>query len=173
MTTLSMKNGYSDGIRNISLTSNLDGELIALATAAAMDGEGADHLNKVFKDCYKGVEDVTSGAQAVDFTATLKDAKAALGDNISNDDVTTAQQALKSYVRNQNKKFVPSVSYGLECEVTCDGYVGAKYGQAFTVDRLPKRLRNGNAYFVVTKIGQNFSGGDWTTNITGLMMLDA
>ena len=173
MTTLSMKNGYQKGIRNISLTSNLDGELIALATAAAMDGEGADHLNKVFTGCYKGVDSVSTGAQSVDFVDTLKKAKAALGDNISNDDVTTAQQALKSYVRNQNKKFVPSVSYGLECEVTCDGYIGAKYGQAFTVDRLPKRLRSGNAYFVVTKIGQNFSGGDWTTNITGLMMLDA
>ena len=123
MTTLSMKNGYQKGIRNISLTSNLDGELIALATAAAMDGEGAEHLNKVFTNCYEGVDNVSTGAQAVDFVATLKEAKAALGDNISNDDVTTAQQALKSYVRNQNKKFFQSVSYGLEFEVNFDGYV--------------------------------------------------
>ena len=36
-------NGYEKGVRDISLTSNLDSELIGIATAAAMDGEGGEH----------------------------------------------------------------------------------------------------------------------------------
>mgnify|MGYP003321477587 CR=1 FL=1 len=70
------------------------------------------------------------------------------------------------------KKTNPIIPYGVECELTCDCDGEPKYGDAFTVDRLPKRLKN-NAYFVVTKIGQNFSGGDWTTTISGLMMIKA
>ena len=66
----------------------------------------------------------------------------------------------------------PNISYGLECELTCDGYNKPKYGDAFTVDRLPSRMRE-NAYFIVTKIGQEFGGGDWTTKLSGLMMIDA
>ena len=96
-----------------------------------------------------------------------------LGDNISDDDITGAQQALKAYVKSQNKQYNPNISYGLECELTCDGYTSPKYGDAFTVDRLPARLKSSNIYFAVTKIGQNFSGGDWTTNVTGLMMIGA
>ena len=44
-------NGYEKGVRDISLTSNLDSELIALATAGAMDGEGGEHLGVVL-GCY-------------------------------------------------------------------------------------------------------------------------
>ena len=141
--------------------------VLSMATAAAMDGEGAPQLNKVFGGCYpegKEPENTT--------TADLKKALENLGDNISDDDITGAQQALKAYVKSQNKQYNPNISYGLECELTCDGYSGPKYGDAFTVDRLPKRLKD-NAYFIVTKLGQDFSAGDWTTKISGLMMIDA
>lgn len=167
MTTINLANGFNNGIRDCSLTSNLDSELISMATAAAMDGEGAPQLNKVFGGCYpegKEPENTT--------TADLKKALENLGDNISDDDITGAQQALKAYVKSQNKQYNPNISYGLECELTCDGYSGPKYGDAFTVDRLPKRLKD-NAYFIVTKLGQDFSAGDWTTKISGLMMIDA
>ena len=79
---------------------------------------------------------------------------------------------MKAYVKNNNKKYNPNISYGLEVELTCDGYNSPKYGDCFTIDRLPTRIRT-KAYFIVTKIGQEFNGGDWTTKISGLMMIDA
>ena len=167
-TMISVAKGYQNGIRDISLTSNLDSELIGMATAAAMDGEGGEQLNVVFNGCYQ----TKPAGEGEDLEGALEEAAEALGDNISNDDITNMKQALKAYVKGQNKKFVPSISYGLECELTCDGYVGPRYGQSFTVDRLPARIRD-KAYFIVTKIGQEFSAGDWTTKISGLMMIDA
>ena len=49
---------------------------------------------------------------------------------------------------------------------------GIKYGDGFTVDRLPSRMRGANIFFVVTKIANDFSAGDWTTTVTGLMMVN-
>ncbi len=168
VTKISLAKGFGNGIRDCSLTSNLDSDLIALATAAAMDGEGSPQLDAVFGGCYP--ESIGDGDN--DIEADLTKALESLGDNISEDDITGATQALKSYVKNQNKKYNPNISYGLECELTCDGYNKPKYGDAFTVDRLPSRMRE-NAYFIVTKIGQEFGGGDWTTKLSGLMMIDA
>ena len=87
--------------------------------------------------------------------------------------IAQLKAATKSYVKFVDKEVNPVIPYGLECELTCDGYSSPKYGDAFTVDRLPARLQSSNIYFAVTKIGQNFSGGDWTTNVTGLMMIGA
>ncbi len=167
-TTIELTKGFKNGVRDCSLTSNLDSDLIALATAAAMDGEGSPQLDAVFGGCYPG----SIGENANDYAGDLAKAIESLGDNISEDDITGAKQALKAYVKNNNKKYNPNISYGLECELTVDGYNLPKYGDCFSVDRLPSRIKN-KAYFIVTKIGQEFNGGDWSTKISGLMMIDA
>ena len=175
MTTINLADGFEKGIRDCSLTSNLDSELISMATAAAMDGEGGAHLNTLFSDCYpesQTDDDTDKGKSKDELKQSMEDAFEALGDKINDSEVSQCKQAMKAYVKKIQKKTNPIIPYGLECELTCDGYGGPKYGDAFKVDRLPKRLKN-NAYFVVTKIGQNFSGGDWTTTISGLMMIKA
>ena len=174
-TEISVANGYEKGVRDISLTSNLDSELIALATAAAMDGEGGEHLGIVFPGCYDNSKTSSNpaGKSLSDLLEDMKAAREAIGDKISESETSQLISATKAYVKFNDKKVNPVIPYGLECELTCDGYGGPKYGDAFTVDRLPARLKSSNIYFAVTKIGQNFSGGDWTTNITGLMMIGA
>jgi len=172
-TEISVANGYKSGVRDISLTSNLDSELIALATAAAMDGEGGDHLNVVFPGCYNSSKASERGTSKADLKNEMVECQKAIGDKIADNEIAQLKAATKSYVRFQDKEVNPVIPYGLECELTCDGYDGPKYGDAFTVDRLPARLKSSNIYFAVTKIGQNFSGGDWTTNVTGLMMIGA
>ena len=173
LTTINVADGYKKGVRDISLTSNLDSELIALATAAAMDGEGAGHLNTVFPGCYAAASVSNRGTTKADLKQKMLDVQKAIGDEISDNEIAQLKAATKAYVRFQDKEVNPVIPYGLECEVTCDGYGGPKYGDAFTVDRLPARLREDGIYFAVTKIGQNFSGGDWTTNFNGLMMIGA
>lgn len=175
-TPISIANGYEKGIRNVSLTSNLDSELIGMATAAAMTGEGGAHLNAVFGDCYpesQTDDDETKGESATDLKKSMDDCYIAIGDKISDSEVSQCKQAMKAYVAKLQKKTNPVIPYGLECELTCDGYGKPRYGDAFQIDRLPKRLKGSNVFFAVTKIGQQFSGGDWTTNISGLMMIKA
>ncbi len=173
ITKINVADGYKNGIRDISLTSNLDSELIALATAAAMDGEGSDHLNTVFPGCYKSSSVVNRGTSKADLKKEMEECQKAIGDKIADNEIAQLKAATKSYVKFIDKEVNPVIPYGLECEVTCDGYGGPKYGDAFTVDRLPERLRATGIYFAITKIGQNFSGGDWTTNFNGLMMIGA
>lgn len=176
---ISIANGYEKGIRNVSLTSNLDSELIGMATAAAMTGEGGAHLNALFGDCYpesQTDDDDTLGESATDLKKSMDDAYIAIGDRISDSEVSQCKQAMKAYVSKLQKKTNPVIPYGLECELTCDGMGGQKsprYGDAFQIDRLPGRLGGSNVFFAVTKIGQDFSGGDWKTNISGLMMIKA
>ena len=67
---------------------------------------------------------------------------------------------------------MPTLTYSLEATVKFDGYDGPKYGDGFTVDRLPSRMQGANIFFVVTKIANDFSAGDWTTTVTGLMMVN-
>jgi len=174
-TLIEVADGYKKGIRDISLTSNLDSELIGLATAAAMDGEGGEHLGIVFPGCYNNSKSSTNaaGKSLSELLEDMKAAREAIGDKIADSEIAQLTSATKAYVKFNDKKVNPVIPYGLECELTCDGYTGPKYGDAFTVDRLPDRLKNSNIYFAVTKIGQNFSGGDWTTNVSGLMMIGA
>jgi len=165
VTSISVKAGYKNGIRNVNVSSNLDSELIGMALNAAQSGQGSKQLDKVYKNCYPDA--VNNNEVAKD----LKDAMATLGDKIDEQEITTVKNALSAYVKSKSDTFQPNIMYGLDVSFTCDGYFGAQFGSNFTLDRLPSRLKK--AYFVVTKIGHEFSGGDWTTDITGTMMLDA
>jgi len=162
---ISVANGYKNGIRDITLTSNLDSELMAMATTAAMTGQGGEALQKLYPGCFEKGE-------VPNINEDYKKAVAALGDTISETDIQQAKQAIKKYVNQNYKQAAPNISYGLDCTLTCDGYTGPTFGQGFTVDRLPNRMKGNGIFFVVTKLGQNFSNGDWTTEITGTMMID-
>ena len=85
-TMISVAKGYQNGIRDISLTSNLDSELIGMATAAAMDGEGGEQLNMVFLVVIKLNKFEGENLEG-DLLEDMK-AQKAIGDNISNDDIT-------------------------------------------------------------------------------------
>ena len=76
---------------------------------------------------------------------------------------------MKTYVQGLN--VIPTLTYSLEATVKFDGYDGPRYGDAFQVDRMPSRMQGANIFFVVTKIANDFSAGDWTTTVTGLMMV--
>lgn len=164
VSTLSVVNGYKNGVRDLTLTSNLDSELMAMATTAAQTGQGGAALEKIYPGCFEPRTDFG------DIEKEYDDAIAALGDTISETDIQTAKQAIKKYVNAKYRSAAPTISYGLDCTLTCDGYFGPAFGQSFTVDRLPSRMKN-STFFVVTKLGQNFSNGDWTTEITGTMMI--
>lgn len=164
-TTISMTNGYESGVRDISLSSNLDSDMIALAANAAMTGKGSKQLKKLYPGCYKDTED----AQKSKTGQSIDEARESLGDRITEEDVTTAKQTLVSWVEANSGQIRPVFTYTLEATVNFDGYAGPRYGDSFNIDRLPSRMKG--AYFVVTKIGQEFSNGDWTTSVTGMMMV--
>ena len=168
--TISMTNGYESGVRDINLTSNLDSDMIALATNAAMSGKYSSQLQKLYPNCYvKPEEDNSNVETGKSPLEKLEEAKKGLGDRISEDDVTTAKSALKTYV--SSKIEIPMLTYTLEATVKFDGYTGPKYGDGFKIDRLPSRMNGAGIFFVVTKIQNEFSAGDWTTSVTGLMMV--
>lgn len=164
ISTLSVVNGYKNGVRDLTLTSNLDSELMAMATTAAQTGQGGAALEKIYPGCFEPRTDF--GGIETEYDEAI----ASLGDTISETDIQTAKQAIKKYVNAKYRSAAPTISYGLDCTLTCDGYFGPTFGQSFTVDRLPSRMKN-STFFVVTKLGQNFSNGDWTTEITGTMMI--
>lgn len=166
-TKISVLDGYKSGIRDISLSSNLDSDMIALATNAAMSGRYSDALNRLYPGCYVEPDDGDSNDNSDD--DPLQSAREGLGDRYSAEDVTSAQSALKSYFESKDPR--PVLTYTLEATVKFDGYKGAEFGQAFSIDRMPARLAAAGAFFVVTKIAQDFSAGDWTTTVTGLMMV--
>ena len=72
---ISVAKGYQNGIRDISLTSNLDSELIGIATAA-MDGEGGEQLNMVFSGCYQ-TKKFKSSCEGEDLLGAPEEAKEA------------------------------------------------------------------------------------------------
>lgn len=170
---ISMTNGYENGVRDINITSNLDSDMIAIATNAAMSGKYSSHLDNLYPGCYRAAEDGQQNETGKSAKDRLVEAKKGLGDRISEDDVTTAKSALKTYVQGLN--VIPVLTYSLEATVTFDGYTepdgGPRYGDAFTIDRLPSRMNGANIFFIVTKIQNEFSAGDWTTSVTGLMMV--
>jgi len=172
-TKISMTNGFENGIRDIGLTSNLDSDMIGLATNAAMSGKYSSQLGKLYPNCYRKPEDGQKNETGPSAEDRLTEAKTGLGDRISEDDVTTAKSALKTYVQGLNE--IPTLTYSLEATVKFDGYAspdgGPKYGDAFQIDRLPSRMNTSNIFFVVTKIANDYSAGDWTTTVTGLMMV--
>ena len=172
-TKISMTNGFENGIRDIGLTSNLDSDMIGLATNAAMSGKYSSQLGKLYPNCYRKPEDGQKNETGPSAEDRLTESKTGLGDRISEDDVTTAKSALKTYVQGLNE--IPTLTYSLEATVKFDGYAspdgGPKYGDAFQIDRLPSRMNTSNVFFVVTKIANDYSAGDWTTTVTGLMMV--
>ena len=166
---ISVTNGFESGVREVSLSSNLDSDMIALATNAAMSGKYSAQLDKLYPNCYRSSKDGNENVSEGDGDP-LQKAKDGLGDRISEDDVTNAKSALKTYVQGLN--VMPTLTYSLEATVKFDGYDGPKYGDGFTIDRLPSRMQGANIFFVVTKISNDFSAGDWTTTVTGLMMVN-
>ena len=172
-TKISMTNGFENGIRDIGLTSNLDSDMIGLATNAAMSGKYSSQLGKLYPKCYRKPEDGQKNETGPSAEERLTESKTGLGDRISEDDVTTAKSALKTYVQGLNE--IPTLTYSLEATVKFDGYAspdgGPKYGDAFQIDRLPSRMNTSNIFFIVTKIANDYSAGDWTTTVTGLMMV--
>jgi len=168
-TELKVLNGYKNGVRSYNVSTNMDSEMMAMALHAAQTGKGGDNLKNLYPGCFDTLE--PEAAAVVDYKENLKEVMETLGDNIGMEEITTAKQSLKAYVESISKKTQPIIKYNLEVSFQCDGYFGARYADAFTIDRLPKSLKAAKAYFIVSKIGQNFSNGDWVTDITGIMML--
>mgnify|MGYP000337921805 CR=1 FL=1 len=168
-TLLKVLDGYSNGVRSYNVSTNMDSEMMAMALHAAQTGKGGDNLKNLYPGCFDTLEPENSAP--ADYKSNLAEVMETLGDNIGMEEITTAKQSLKAYVESISKKTQPIIKYNLEVSFQCDGYFGARYADAFTIDRLPKSLKAANAYFIVSKIGQNFSNGDWVTDITGIMML--
>lgn len=168
-TTISVLDGFDQGVRSFNIQSNLDSDMMAMALHAAQTGKGGASLKKIFPGCF---DNLTSPKDETDFKGDKDKAFELLGDTISQEDITKAKQSLKAYVEAGSKKTQPVVKYNIECSFKSDGFFGARFGDAFKLDRLPATLKN-NAYFIVSKIGHEFSNGDWTTEITGIMMLKA
>ena len=168
-TLLQVLNGYDNGIRSYNVSTNMDSEMMAMALHAAQTGKGGDNLKGLYPGCFDTLE--PENQTAANYKENLKEVMETLGDNIGMEEITTAKQSLKAYVESISNKTQPIIKYNLEVSFQCDGYFGARYADAFTIDRLPKSLKDAKAYFIVSKIGQNFSNGDWVTDITGIMML--
>lgn len=178
--TITVLNSSDKAIREINLTSNLDADFIAMAANAGRTGENSAVVRSYFGSAYEtsaktAAENKSKGSSdSVSPAENIKACMEAIGDGYTNEELQAARSALVKYIRSKGDGKTHQTSgspYALNLSFKADGFIGARFGQAFSVDRLPARLANGKVYFMVTKIGHEISNGDWTTEITGVMML--
>lgn len=174
-------------LRDVSLSSELDSELITMATINAKGDSkiplGA--IEKLFNGVYgcKPKDTDSNGDETTKKEKTplemLESATGKLGKNYTDSSVSSMKSALKKWFMTEpsNSGFVGYVRYAISLSVTIDGIWGIQFYDSFSFDRLPASLKkgvgNGIIYFVVTEQEHEISNGDWKTTIKGAMQIKA
>jgi hypothetical protein len=155
-------------IKGISMSSNLDAEMSAIAYTGGSGKYPNNAIKKVF-NCTPKNEDGADGAKETTDEDLKKKIKQ-MGDNYSMNEVSEFRTILRKHFMSKLFPSAKSIPYSINLSVTFDGVDGIQFFNTFTVDNLPGGF--GDVFFAVGEIEHSVSDGNWDTTIVGYMMIN-
>jgi hypothetical protein len=155
-------------IKGISMSSNLDAEMSAIAYT----GGGGKYPSNAIKNVFNCTPKEPNGAAgALDNTnQALKEKIKQMGDNYNSNEVSDFRNVLRKHFMSKLFPAGKSIPYAINLSVTFDGVDGIQFFNTFTVDNLPGGF--GDVFFAVGEIEHSVSSGNWDTTIVGYMMIN-
>lgn len=158
-------------VKSLSMSSNLDPDMAAIAFAGG-GGPYPDALIKnVFAGCTPKEQPEGAPEKLQSPEEKLQGVFEDIGENYSDELAQDARSLLKQYV-NRNLKGI-SMRYGIDLNLTLDGWNGPNFMERFEVSPLPNAVSGGKIYYVVGEIEHKCDGMTWDTSIVGYMMVNA
>lgn len=157
-------------VKSLSMSSNLDPDMAAIAFAGGGGKYPTSIIENVFSGCTPKQEN-DSKKPLPDAEEKLKDKILEIGENYSPELAQDMRGILKEYV-NQNLTGI-SMRYGIDLSVTFDGWSGPKFMEKFSVQPLPNAVSGAEIYYVVGEIEHKCDGETWDTTVVGYMMVNA
>lgn len=154
-------------VKSLSMSSNLDPDMAAIAFAGGSGRFPTGVIENVFGGCTPK-QDV--GEKLPTPGEKLKEKWEELNDGYDPQVTQDAKTILKEYV---NQKITGiSMRYGIDLSVTLDGWSSPRFMDRFTVSPLPSGVGSGDVYFAVGEIEHKCDGETWDTTIVGYMMVN-
>ena len=155
-------------IKGISMSSNLDAEMSAIAYT----GGGGKYPSNAIKNVFNCTpKEINGAAGALENTNQgLKEKIKQMGDNYNSNEVSDFRTILRKHFMSKLFPAGKSIPYAINLSVTFDGVDGIQFFNTFTVDNLPGGF--GDVFFAVGEIEHSVSDGNWDTTIVGYMMIN-
>lgn len=154
-------------VKSLSMSSNLDPDMAAIAFSGAGGNYTQGMQNNVFGNgCRAKVGSLLSGVED-----KLLNKINELGKGWTPDNAQDCKGIMREYVNGNLTEI--SMRYGLDLSVTMDGYSSPQFMDRFYVQPLPSGVGGGDVYFAVGEIEHKCDGETWDTTIVGYMMVNA
>ena len=167
-------------IKGISMSSNLDAEMSAIAYTGGSGKYPSKAINNVFNCISKADKqraadakaDADAGVETTDKGSNfrLKQKISQMGNNYNSNEVSDFRSILREHFMTKLFPSAKSIPYSINLSVTFDGVDGIQFFNTFTVDNLPGGF--GDVFFAVGEIEHSVSDGNWDTTIVGYMMIN-
>lgn len=163
-TTISLL-GESSPVKSVSMSSNFDPEMAAIAFAGGSGRFPEKMASNIFSGCKP--KDVKKPADPV--TAVNDKINEIGGGGFKAELVSDFKTVLRTYAMGQVDGV--SIRYNIDLSLTFDGVAGVAFMQKFNVSPLPSGFA-GNTYFAVGEIEHKCDGQVWDTSVVGYMMVN-
>ena len=167
-------------IKGISMSSNLDAEMSAIAYTGGSGKYPNNAIKNVFNCISKADKqraadakaDADAGVETTDKGSNfrLKQKISQMGNNYNSNEVSDFRSILREHFMSKLFPSGKSIPYSINLSVTFDGVDGIQFFNTFTVDNLPGGF--GDVFFAVGEIEHSVSDGNWDTTIVGYMMIN-
>jgi len=158
-------------IKSLSMSSNLDPDMAAIAFSGASGKYPTSIIDNVFSGCTRKKTD--SSEELPDPVTKLKDKIAEIGKNYSGELSQDMKGILREYVNQTLTGAGISMRYGIDLSVTFDGWNGPSFMEKFSVQPLPNSISGADIYYVVGEIEHKCDGETWDTTVVGYMMVNS
>jgi hypothetical protein len=155
-------------IKGISMSSNLDAEMSAIAYTGGGGKYPKNAINNVFNCTPKNPNGAAGALENTN--QALKEKIKQMGDNYNSNEVSDFRTVLRKHFMSNLFPSGKSIPYAINLSVTFDGVDGIQFFNTFTVDNLPGGF--GDVFFAVGEIEHSVSNGNWDTTIVGYMMIN-
>ena len=163
-------------LKGISMSSNLDAEMSAIAFTGGSGKFPSNAISNVFKCNPKPPKKNKLSDDSSDpldnpnnTNIILKSKIREMGDAYNSENVSDFRSVLRKHFMTSEFPKGLAIPYSINLSVTIDGVGGIKFYDTFTIDNLPAGF--GDVFFAVGEIEHSVSDGNWDTTIVGYMMI--
>lgn len=155
-------------VKSLSMSSNLDSDMAAIAFAGGSGPYPKSVIESVFAGCKPKETDSAKPLPSPE--EKLAEKIKEIGESYSAEVAQDCKGILKEYV-NQNLTQI-SMRYGIDLSVTFDGWNGPNFMERFSVSPLPNAVSGADVYYAVGEIEHKCDGETWDTTVVGYMMVN-
>ena len=158
--------GESSPVKSISMSSNFDPEMAAIAFAGGSGRFPTKMASNIFSGCTPKPPDNPPPDPK---TAVVEKMNEVGDGEFKQESVSDYKNVMRTYAMGRVTGV--SIRYNIDLNITFDGLAGVKFMQKFTISPLPAGFQ-GNTYFAVGEIEHKCDGATWETGVTGYMMVN-